>query len=377
MDFPDALYLHIPFCRRRCAYCSFVSFSGREELIPRYLRALENEISLRGGHNLPLGSVYIGGGTPSLLAPHQIGSLLAAVKANFKLAEGAEISLEANPGTVDIDYLRAVRASGINRLSLGIQSLDQRELSLLGRIHTRGGALEVVHLAAEAGFESISLDFIYGVPGRNLETWRGMLADIIELPVVHLSLYALTLEENTPLGCEVSSGRLAAVPEEAVADEYEIAVEMLAEAGFRQYEISNWAKAGAECRHNLVYWQRQPYLGVGVAAHSFDGDNRQANISSLDEYLAALEEGSLPPVTVDTIDPDSALGEAVMLGLRLNRGIAVDDIQRRFKVNLMHRFSAEIAELTALGLLETGEGRLRLTLRGRMLGNEVFMRFLP
>ncbi len=377
MDTPGALYLHVPFCHRRCAYCSFVSFSGREELIPRYLRALESEIALRGNRGFLLNSSYIGGGTPSLLSPRQIGSLLAAVKANFTLAGEAEVSMEANPGTVDGDYLKAVRAAGINRLSLGLQSLDERELRLLGRIHTREEALGAVRQAAAAGFDNVSVDFIYGVPGRSLDAWRHMLADITNLPAVHLSLYALTLEEDTPLGREVNSGRLIAAPEEAVADEYEAAVEMLAQADFRQYEISNWAKSGAECRHNLVYWRRQPYLGMGVAAHSFEGVTRQANTSSLDEYLAALERGSLPPVAIDAIGPESALGEAVMLGLRLNQGIEADDIQRRFKVNLMHRFSAEIAELTALGLLETGEGRLRLTQRGRMLGNEVFMRFLP
>jgi oxygen-independent coproporphyrinogen-3 oxidase len=377
MDTPGALYLHVPFCRRRCAYCSFISFSGQEELIPRYLRALESEISLRGVRNFPLGSVYIGGGTPSLLSPRQIGSLLAAVKASFTLAGGAEISMEANPGTVDGDYLTAVRAAGINRLSLGLQSLDERELSLLGRIHSRQEALEAVRLAAAAGFDNISLDFIYGVPGRSLEDWHTMLADITKLPVVHLSLYALTLEEDTPLGRKVNSGRLTAASEEAVADEYEAAVEMLAQAGFHQYEISNWAKSGAECRHNLVYWQRQPYLGMGVAAHSFNADTRTANTSSLEEYLAALEQGILPGVTIDIITNGSALGETIMLGLRLNEGVAPDDIQRRFNVNLMQRYSAEIAEMTALGLLETGEGRLRLTLRGRMLGNEVFMRFLP
>jgi oxygen-independent coproporphyrinogen III oxidase len=372
-----ALYLHIPFCRRRCHYCSFVSFAGREADINAYTRALIGEIRLRVRQDSELRSIYFGGGTPSLLTPAEVLSILTTILELYPLQKGTEVTLEANPGTVDGAYLKAIKDAGVNRLSLGVQSMDEEELKLLGRLHSVAEAKAAVAQAREAGFDNLSLDFIYGIPGRELSAWRGMLDEIIKLGAEHLSLYALTLEEETPMGRAVARGEMAAPDPDQAANEYELAEELLEISGYMQYEISNWARPGHESRHNLAYWQGVPYLGVGVAAHSFLDGKRVANTESLDDYLEALGKGRLPAGTSEVIDCKTGLSEAIIVGLRLNEGISVNDIEERFKVNLGSLFGPEIVELEELGLLQEAGGRLRLTARGRLLGNEVFLRFLP
>jgi oxygen-independent coproporphyrinogen III oxidase len=372
-----ALYIHIPFCHRRCSYCSFVSTSGRESDIPAYVAALAKEIHLTRRFDSVVKTIYFGGGTPSLIQPAEVAGLLVNIKTCYPLQPGVEITLEANPGTLDVAYLKSIYASGINRLSLGIQSLDEAELKLLGRLHTKDEALQAITAARASGFSNLNLDFIYGLPGRKLADWRSMLSEIINLGAEHLSLYALTTEEDTPLGVKIEKGDMAALDPDAAADEYELAEAALAGAGYRQYEISNWALPGLESRHNLGCWRREDYLGLGCAAHSCLGDERLANTDKLDEYLANLAQGCLPPRSAEVITPELALAETVILGLRLNEGIDLDDTSRRFSIDLQEHFKLEIAELSGMGLLEITNGRLTLTGRGRLLGNEVFLRFLP
>jgi len=375
---PDRLsiYIHIPFCHKRCAYCSFVSYAGREADIPAYARALIEESKLRRVEGAEVKTIYFGGGTPSLLPVEILGLILLAIDEYYKLDDRAEITLEANPGTVSQNYLKAIRSLGINRLSLGVQSLDDAELRLLGRIHTASEARESISQAKDAGFTNLSLDFIYGIPGRSLEKWQGMLSEMVTLGAQHISLYGLTLEEGTPLHQRVKNGELLPPDPDAAACEYEMAEEVLEAAGYKQYEISNWAKPGFESRHNLAYWRRAPYLGLGVAAHSFLDNKRIANTSDLDEYLSCLAEGKLAPQTVEVISEATALSEAIILGLRLNEGVSADDIKAHFSIDLYSHFESAIAELVSLGLLEQHEDRIKLTPRGRLLGNEVFMRFL-
>jgi oxygen-independent coproporphyrinogen-3 oxidase len=373
---PLSIYVHIPFCRRRCGYCSFTSYSGREKDIPAYVSALLQEVRLRAQSGATVQTIYFGGGTPSLLPSESVGGLLKTIDEYYTLDDHVEITLEANPGTVDLKYLKSIRSLGMNRLSLGVQSLDDRELKLLGRIHTSNQAREAMQQAKEAGFNNISLDFIYGIPGRTPKRWRDMLGEMVSLGAQHLSLYALTLEEGTPMHDLVGLGEMPAPDPDASASEYELAEEVLASAGYLQYEISNWALLGYESRHNLAYWLRTPYLGLGVAAHSFLGGRRIANTSSLDEYLAYLGKGELPPQNVEAIGSDTALSEAIILGLRLNRGVGAGDIRRQFGIDLYGRFAGEIDECVSLGLLERDGDVMRLTPRGRLLGNEVFMRFL-
>jgi oxygen-independent coproporphyrinogen-3 oxidase len=372
-----SLYLHLPFCRRRCRYCSFVSSAGREAEIPAYVRALKNEIRLSRRTNAAVRTIYFGGGTPSLFEPSRIAEIIGTIRNHYEVVEDAEVTLEANPCTVDGGYFQKLRLAGVNRVSLGVQSLDDGELKFLGRLHSAAEALNAVRLVKKAGFDNVSLDFIYGIPGRLIDTWREMLKQITGLNVRHLSLYALTLEEDTPLGKAVKDGEIPAPDHDAAAQEYEIACDELTKSDYEQYEISNWAQPGFESRHNLVYWTGGDYLGLGCAAHSYLDGVRRANHSDIDEYLAALNSNLLPNQAREEIGPATALAEAIFLGLRMNAGISADDIIKRFKIDLKQLYSTEIAELTELGLVELNGAVLKLTPRGRLLGNEVFLKFLP
>lgn len=372
-----SLYLHIPFCRRRCSYCSFYSSAGKEAKIPAYIDALIRELEQTRLPARKANTIYFGGGTPSLLASSDIGRILQSIHRLYDIADKVEITLEANPGTVDETYLKAIREPGVNRLSLGVQSLDDAELKFLGRSHSVAQAAQTIRQAREAGFDNLSLDFIYGLPGRSIDKWGKMMDAVIGFGADHLSLYGLTLEDDTPLGGAVGRGEIPAPDADAAAEEYELAAGKLGAAGYRQYEISNWARPGYESRHNTVYWRRREYLGLGAAAHSFIGGERMANVDSLDEYIEASATGKTPSRTVEVIGWETALAEAVILGLRLCEGVSLDDIGHQFSIDLQSRFAAEIAKLTSSGLVEIENGNLRLTARGRLLGNEVFIRFLP
>ncbi len=375
---PDlSLYLHFPLCRRKCSYCSFVSYAGQEQYIPIYVDALCYEIRLTRRPGAEVRTIYFGGGTPSLTPTPDIEKILAVIKECYRVDPSAEITFEANPGTIDDGYLKSLRASGVNRLSLGLQSLDDGDLAFFGRLHSVATAIRSVEQARTAGFDNLSLDFIYGLPGRRLSDWAAMLDGIIKLGADHLSLYGLTMEQGTPLGDAAARGEFVPAGEDEVAAEYELASRKLEAAGYRHYEISSWARPGFESRHNTLYWKRGEYLGLGAAAHSFIDGSRLSNTANLGEYLEALISGNRPPQETEVIDEAMALAEAIFLGLRLDEGISPDDIGRQFSIDLHSRFAAEIAELTGLGLIEASSDLLRLTLKGRLLGNEVFLRFLP
>ena len=372
-----ALYVHFPFCRRKCRYCSFVSYENREADIPEYLNAIKMEMA-ENSCGERVGSIYFGGGTPSLLTAGQIDDVLKTIHSLFTVSGTAEITIEANPGTVDLAYLADIRKLGINRLSLGVQSLRDSELTLLGRIHTADEAGRALQLARMSGFDNVNLDLIYGLPGQSLADWRSTLDIALVLAPEHLSLYALSLEAGTPLWQAVEEKHLPGIDPDLVADQYELAEDTLAAQGYRHYEISNWAKPGRECRHNLVYWRNQPYLGIGVAAHSYLDGHRLANTRSLDDYLSGFSRGALPEKEMDEkISPELQTAETVILGLRLDAGIGVDKIKNQCGVNLRTRYRQPLGEMTELGLLEYSGGNLRLTRRGRLLSNEVFWRFLP
>jgi len=372
-----ALYMHIPFCKHRCDYCSFVSYAGREGDIPIYIRALQDELKIyaAGQH---VRSAYFGGGTPSLLSVQQFDDLMSVIRCNYTLDDSDEVTMEANPGTVDGEYLAAIRALGINRISLGVQSLDDAELKLLGRIHTAAEAREAVRFSRDAGFSNINLDIIYGVPGRTTQAWQNMLKEIIGLAPQHLSLYPLTLDGEEPLYEAIARGEADQLDADAAADQYELAEKILKSHGYNHYEISNWSLAGYECRHNIVYWKGGDYLGVGIAAHSYMDGRRYANTPDLDKYLDAFNNASLAIREMEErIGPELELAEAVILGLRLTRGVAEGDIRRRFNIDLFDQYAPQIEQLSTLGLVECGAGNISLTPRGRLLGNEVFWRFLP
>ncbi len=375
---PDlSLYIHVPFCRRKCGYCSFISYTNHENDIPAYVDTLCREVQLTRRPDAGVKTIYFGGGTPSLLPISGIERILNVIREDYRIDPSTEVTFEANPGTIDEGYLKSLKAAGVNRLSLGIQSLDDGDIAFFGRLHSVATAIRSVEQARAAGFDNLSLDFIYGLPGRPLSNWAVMLDDIINLGADHLSLYGLTLETGTPMGDAAACGEFVPAGEDEVAAEYEMASQKLEAAGYRHYEISNWARPGFESRHNALYWKRGEYLGLGAAAHSFIDGRRLSNTGNLGEYINAVTSGNRPPQEIEVIDEVTALAEAIFLGLRLEEGISPDDIGRQFSIDLHSRFAAEIAELSGLGLIESAPDRLRLTPRGRLLGNEVFLRFLP
>jgi len=387
-----SIYVHIPFCRAKCAYCDFNSYARQERLIPEYVEALLREAAFwaETGAVGRVDTLYFGGGTPSLLPAEAAERLVAGLRRRFVIADDAEISFEANPESASPDRLRALRRTGVNRLSLGVQSFDDEELRLLGRIHDVAMAEEAFRAARTAGFDAVNLDLIFGLPGQTLEAWQRSLEKAVELAPEHLSLYALTLEEGTPLARRIAKGDCAEPDADAQAEMYEWSCERLAGAGYEQYEISNWAKSGHQCQHNLTYWRCETYLGLGAGAHSYLGDWRFANARSPRRYVSAVERLStargldwmagpakLPQVaSEERLDAATALADALILGLRLNDGVSPTSLGRRFGVDVGERYRDEIAYLTDVGLLQSVDGRMRLTARGRLLGNEVFQRFL-
>lgn len=389
-----ALYVHIPFCQAKCPYCDFNSYAGLEGLMTPYADALIAEMALwrEATRDARVATVFFGGGTPSFLPLAETERIVAALRGSFRLAPAAEITVEANPGSADSARLDGLRRLGFNRLSLGVQSFRDDELRLLGRVHSVAEARQAYRAARRAGFENVNLDLIYGLPGQPLAAWQRTLTEAIALRPEHLSLYALTLEEGTPLAADVARGRLPAPDPDLAADMYLWAGEALAAAGYQHYEISNWALPGYRCRHNLVYWHNQPYLGLGAGAHSCLGGFRFAAIRDPRRYIREVTAAGAKPTanglsgflarlphleSVVQAAPARAMAETAILGLRLVEGMSLAAFRRRFGVGLLSAYGPAVAELTAAGLLERTNGRLRLTPKGCLLGNEVFVRFLP
>jgi len=377
VDGPLSLYLHIPFCRRRCSYCDFNTYAGLEDLFVPYTSALADEVR-RTGRGERVTTIFFGGGTPSILPVALVADLLAACRDAFVVDADAEISLEANPGTLDEARLAALRRLGINRLSLGVQSAQPDELALLGRLHDFDQAWRAVAMARAAGFENLSLDLIYGLPQQALGHWRATLEAVLSPPMQpdHFSAYCLTVEEGTPLADWVTSSQVPEPDPDLAAEMYELTEATLNAAGFIHYEISNWARPGRECRHNLVYWRDGAYLGFGAGAHSHRASRRWWNVLAPAEYIARLQAGESPQAAAEEISPAQAMGETMMLGLRLSEGVGAEAFRARFGRDLEQVYARPLEELAAAGLIQWDGQRARLTARGRLLGNQVFARFL-
>jgi len=386
-DTPLALYLHIPFCSTRCSYCAFNTYAGLSDQIIPYMRALAREIRLVAGSSRPRAhTIYFGGGTPSLLPVDEIATTVETCADAFALAPDAEITLEANPGTVDQDYLNALHSIGVNRLSIGMQSAHISELRLFARHHRPDDVRSAVDMARAAGFANINLDLIYGIPRQTTDMWRLSVNTAIALAPAHVSLYSLGIEDATPMERVVARGRLELPDPDLAADMYEWASDRLAAAGFEQYEISNWSKPGFACRHNVHVWRNLPYLGLGAGAQGYAAHTRYANVLHPRTYITRLEtqDTALPfPLSaaaeeIDPIDLRESMSETMILGLRLTQeGISVEAFRERFGCELWDVFGRQIDRLIAVGLLEdTADDRVRLTLRGRLLGNQVFMEFV-
>jgi oxygen-independent coproporphyrinogen-3 oxidase len=420
-----SLYLHIPFCRHRCAYCDFNTYAGKQSLLPAYVAALCREVEYVGGNaqdDLSVHTIYFGGGTPSLLSPGQLGANLASVRRAFELASDVEITLEANPGTVSLHDLKSMRDLGINRISLGAQSANSEELRMLERQHSFLDVMEAVSASRRAGFDNLNVDLIYGLPEQTLSTWQTTVHRVLELRPEHVSAYALTVEHGTPFGRWNARGLLPVPEADVAADMYEWLSEELEAAGYLQYEISNWAKPGHACRHNLQYWRGLPYLGLGAGGHGYAGGYRYSNTLRIQSFIDRLRE-SLQPESDNRHGPpsqdggsgfsrlqfpfspamighhrqsvDDDMSEFMITGLRLTReGVNAAAFAARFGEHPRDHFPHELEELTGLGLLEwagamasdepprrrergpAAAEAIRLTRRGRLLGNQAFMRFV-
>lgn len=379
-----SLYLHIPFCHTRCHYCDFNTYAGILPLREPYVQALLKEIAQAGslarlsdGGTRRAPTIFFGGGTPSLLQAEQVARLLAGCRLAFAVDEDAEITLEANPGTLDLPHLQELRATGITRLSLGAQSFDAGLLQALGRIHSPQEICQAVHLARQAGFRSLNLDCMFGLPDQSMQHWQQTLDQALRLSPEHLSLYSLIIEEGTPFFTWVHEGQITPGDEDLCADMYEYARERLQAEGYEHYEISNWARAGHQCQHNLTYWWNLPYIGLGAGAHSFFAGTRFSATREPLEYIRQLARGQRPLAERTEVSRQEEMTETAFLGLRLLSGLHLPTFAQRFGESLSDFVGQRLSRVEEAGLLTRTPDWLRLSERGLLLGNEVFFRLLP
>ncbi len=377
---PDALsvYIHVPFCQKRCMYCDFATFTGQDHQMPAYVDALMTEIERRtsGLGRPPVQTVFFGGGTPSLLSPELFSRIMSTLERCFTLDPRSEITMEANPGTLDETSLRAMRALGFNRLSFGVQSLNPRMLALLGRIHSADEAVEAFAMARRCGFDNVSGDLIYALPGQEMPDWQDTLTRLLALDLPHISMYALTPEEGTPLWRALERGALTLPVSDAAAEMYEWARDVLAARGYHHYEISNWARPGWESRHNMAYWVQTPYLGFGVSAHGYYHGERRGNVRGLAAYLNRIKRDQDASASHEDIDADRARSDGMIFGLRLIDGLERAVYRRQHGVDPLEVWPGEVALLQSQGLLEVDDATIKLTRAAHLVGNYVWEHFL-
>jgi len=374
-----SLYVHIPFCLKRCIYCDFVSGLYNQKKAEHYVQALKKELT-----NIPsqtvFSTLFIGGGTPTILSSDLLTDIITAIFDSFQFSTEYEATIEANPGTLDRDKLTLIRSGGINRISMGVQSLNDDELSFLGRIHTSEGAEQAVHLVKETGFDNIGIDLIYGIPGQSLPSWKNTLAKAVELETQHISAYELTIEKGTALDTMLRSteGTIPSIDEDRIIEMYEYTIGYLTSRGYIHYEISNFALPGYLCRHNMNYWNRGEYYGVGLGAHSFTGSMRFSNTDNFDTYVHNLSVNRSPVREEELITDEKALVEILFLGLRKTEGINLHAVNKFLGQDMEKRFHKEIMELREAGLIHINPSSttLRLTRKGLALSNEVFIKFM-
>ena len=385
-----SIYLHIPFCRHRCSYCDFNTYTSVGELQQSYVDALEKEIyqvanlADGSGQHRPIQTLFFGGGTPSLLSEKEIQRLLTAVEKAFGFTSGSEITLEANPETVSHDYLAAIRNAGINRISFGMQSANIDELALLGRTHDVNTVIKAVQQARATGTGNINLDLIYGLPAQSLQTWEQSLRLALELKPPHLSLYCLTIEPGTPMQRLLLNGRIKMPDPDLAADHYELACQLLDQAGYRHYEISNWALPEYECRHNMAYWRDLEYLGLGAGAHGKANGYRYALVRQPRVYIRRInsEDTAVYPLSTavaqaHTLDEQEAMSDRVISQLRLlEEGLDLESFEGRFGLSIDEAFNGVVGQLESWDLLRRRNGKLLLTERSWFISNQVFYRFI-
>ena len=375
------IYIHIPFCRSHCSYCDFATGMYEGELADRYVNSLIREITnwREVGNPSPVDTIYFGGGTPSLLAPSQIERILKAVHDRLDVVDGAEVTLEINPGdggesaVSKLETMREFRRLGINRGSFGAQTFDDRELKHLGRTHSSADISATFQQLRECGFANINFDLIAGLPGQTLAGWKRNLDLALHLRPDHLSLYLLDVHEGTPLADQIRSGMRPQPDDDLASEMYRVMIDQVSAAGYEHYEISNFCLPGFQSRHNTKYWNGAPYYGFGCSAHSYDGARRRwANERDFAKYVQLIEGGHTPIVERTDLNEEDARSELIFLGLRLMRGLDLEDYRLRFGADLLDGYDAELARLREAGLIEIDHELLRLTTRGALMSNEVF-----
>lgn len=377
------LYIHFPFCLKKCLYCDFNSAASTVLAREEYPKLLLREMELRQARleqPVRATTLYFGGGTPSLMSPADVAALIETASARFDLAKDAEITLEANPGTLSLEKLAGYRSAGVNRISLGIQSFEDRLLEMLGRVHSREEAIGAFEACRRAGFDNVSIDLMHSLPGQSPAQWRLALADGIALAPEHISAYALSVEEETPFEALVESGKLTLPSEEDAAAMFEATAEVLEKAGYRHYEISNFARPGRESRHNGAYWTRQSYLGFGAGAHSFWNNNglgeRWHNAEGASEYREAILAGGLPEQEREVLNREQAISEAFFLGLRVLAGIDLGELEKDYGASALASRQEAVDRLVATGQLIREGSRIRLAPQAIILANGIYAEFL-
>ena len=367
----SGIYIHIPYCRAKCVYCDIYSVASQEDLVPRFVNGLIREINDFVGEidDYQFDTLFLGGGTPSLLTPDQLSEILAALDSRFGTLNWLEATIEANPGTVALEKLKAYHQLGINRISLGVQSFNPQNLTFLSRIHSAKESRTANEHARAAGFDNLSCDLIFGLPGQTWTHWQQDLAAVVELGPKHLSCYNLTVEEQTPLYDLTSAGKIRMPNDETTADLFKRTGDYLAEQGYPRYEISNYARSGFECRHNLHYWRIEPYLGFGPSAHSFDGTRRWWNVNNLNQYLTRVKSGSSAVHETELLTPVELINERIGFGLRIAEGFNLDDIPVKYRFQVENQI--EICHKKWPSCLASSGNRQSLTSKGLLFADAI------
>jgi oxygen-independent coproporphyrinogen-3 oxidase len=372
------LYIHIPFCVRKCAYCDFYSITDLT-LKSRFLKALSAEMQLVAAEGLLFDTLYIGGGTPSIYPSDDIRQIFKSVFQNFDFLPNLETSIEVNPGTLNFERLTAYRESAINRINIGVQSFQQKNLDFLGRIHTAPEACRAVEDAQRAGFENIGFDLIYGLPGQSKKEWLQDLATAVNYRPQHLACYMLAYEKGTPLQQSLQRGNFKPLGEDKVRALFDTTIEFLEDHGYFQYEISNFARSNGEtnvCRHNLKYWTLAPYIGLGPSAHSFIEPQRYWNVSSVNQYIKSVTSGRLPVAKKEVLSREQQMIEAIYLGLRMTSGIDLAGFKRKFQIDFTAEFKELSSDLEKMNYIAFGKNHCRLTRQGRAFLDHIVSMFV-
>ena len=376
MNQARSLYIHVPFCATKCHYCAFNTYAFHKEQAHHYLEALRSEMELYRLDSGRLKTVFIGGGTPSILSAESLDRLFGHLHTVFEVDEAAEITVECNPGTVDRQKLDVMRSGGVNRLSFGVQAMDDATLERLGRIHTVDEAIQSYDLARGVGFDNINLDLIFALPNQTVEEWKSCLQEVISLQPEHISAYSLMLEEGTVFYESWRTGKLQRLSDEVEAEMYRATIDTLTDHGYQQYEISGFAKPRCAAKHNLVYWDNQSYIGLGPGACGYINGVRYSNIRGVQDYVESLKQGRKPVADSEQLTGRDEKAETIILGLRKREGIRELDYQRRFGESIEVEFEDVLDKWIGMNLLEWEGENLRLTRQGLFLANEVFVDFL-